>query len=60
MIAYAGKWHEEVPGYEESSGKSSNGKYMRSISIEYEFILNACIMPILMIGQVIPRDTLAK
>ena len=41
MIAYAGEWHEEVPSYEESSGKSSHGKYMRSIPCEYEFILYA-------------------
>jgi len=49
MIFYEGEWHEEVPHYEESSGKSSHDKYMRSVSHEYEFILYACIMPMLML-----------
>lgn len=49
MIAYAGEWQEEVPGYEESSGKNSHDKYMRSVSCEYEFILHACIMPMLIL-----------
>jgi len=49
MISYAGTWHEEVLGYEESSGKSSHDKYMRLISCEYEFILYACIIPMLML-----------
>jgi len=33
--------------YEESSGRSSHEKHMRSVSCEYEFILYACIMPML-------------
>jgi len=35
--------------YEESSGKSSHDKHMRSVSCEYEFILYACITPMLML-----------
>ena len=46
--------------YEESSGKSTHVKHMRSVSCEYEFILYACICPCLCYGQVIPRNTSAK
>jgi len=35
--------------YEESSGKSSHEKHMRSVSCEYEFIVYAGIMPMLML-----------
>jgi len=49
MISYVGEWHEEVPGFDESSGKSSHDKYMRLVSCEYELILHHFIMPILML-----------
>ena len=49
MIAYVGKWNEEVPSYEELSGKSSHDKYMRSVSCEYEITLYAWIMTMLML-----------
>ena len=39
MIAYAGEWHEEVLGYEESSGKSSPKRSMRLVSCGYNLIL---------------------
>ena len=48
-IAYADEWHLEIPGYEESSGKSSHDKYMSYVSREYEFIFYACIMPMCML-----------
>ena len=35
--------------YEESSGKSSHDKYMRLVSCECEFVLYACIIPMLML-----------
>jgi hypothetical protein len=35
--------------YEESSGKSSHDKYMRSVSCGYELILYAYIMPMFML-----------
>jgi len=43
--------------YEESSEKSSYDKHMRSISCEYEFILYACIMPMLMLYQGIHQQS---
>ena len=40
MIAYIGEWHESGSCfYEESSGKSSPDKSMRSVSCGYELIL---------------------
>ena len=35
--------------YEESSGKSSLDKYMRSVSCGYELILYGCIIPMFML-----------
>ena len=44
MIAYVGEWHEEVPGYEESIGKSSPNKSIRSVSCGYDLILCDYVM----------------
>jgi len=41
MITYAGERHEEVPGYEESSRKSSPDRSMRLVSCGYNLILCA-------------------
>ena len=60
MISYARKWHDEVPGYEESSGKSIHEKYMRLVSREYEFILYACIMPMLMLWKGYTEGCISK
>ena len=49
MISCVGEWHEEVLGYEESSGKSSHDKYMRLVSCGYELILYSFIMLMFML-----------
>lgn len=43
--------------HEESSGKSSDNKYMRSISCGYVLVLYTCIIPIFMLWQVMLKDT---
>jgi len=35
--------------YEESIGKGSHDKYMRSVSCGYDLVLYTCIMPMLML-----------
>jgi len=51
LISYVGEWHEEVPAYDESSGKSILGKSMRSISCGYKFILCDYIIHVYVIDK---------
>ena len=60
MISYANEWNEESLGYEESSGKSSHDKHMRSLSCEYEFIFYACIMTLLMLWTIYTEGYIRK
>jgi len=46
--------------YAESSGKSSHNKHMRSVSCEYEFILYACIFPMLMLWIIYTEGYISK
>jgi len=46
--------------YEESIGKNSHNKYMRSVSCGYDLILYNCIMPMFMLWQVMLNDTSTK
>ena len=46
--------------YQESSGKSIHDKNMRSVSCEYEFILYACIIPILMLWSGYTKRYISK
>jgi len=46
--------------HEESRGKISHEKYMRSISCGYDLVLYTCIMPMFMLWQVMLKDTSTK